>query len=53
MPAVLNMSGFVIWQGCEYVSVLQGAEYALIMPQYAWIWLNKAEYAWICLHIPE
>ena len=35
MPAVLNMPGLVIWQGCECMSLLQGAEYALIMPQYA------------------
>ena len=27
--------------------------YILILCQYAWIWLNNAEYDWICLHIPE
>ena len=35
MAAVLNMPELVIWQGFEYAGVLQGAEYALIMPQYA------------------
>ena len=46
--------------GCEYVTVTQGAEYAWInlnMPYKLdispWICLNSAEYASICLHIPE
>ena len=38
MPPVLNIPGFGIWQGCKYVRVRQGAEYALIM-------LNVLEYA--------
>ena len=53
MAAVLNMPGLVIWQGCEYASVLQGAEYALIMPQYheyGLIKLNMLEYACIYLN---
>ena len=29
-PPVLNMPGFRMWQGCEYVRVRQGAEYAWI-----------------------
>ena len=28
-------------------------EFISTMPQYAWIYLNNAEYAWICLHILE
>ena len=32
---------------------LNKPEYALIMSQYAWIYLNNAEYDWICQHIPE
>ena len=31
-----------IWQGCEYARVIQGAEYTLIMSQYALICLNNA-----------
>ena len=27
---------------------LDKPEYALVMSQYAWIWLNSAKYAWIC-----
>ena len=53
MAAVVNMPGPVIWQGCEYASVLQGAEYALIMPQYheyGLIKLNMLEYACIYLN---
>ena len=30
MPSVLNMPGLGIWQGCEYATVIQGAEYASI-----------------------
>ena len=30
VPQVLNMPWFGIWQGCEYVKVIQGSEYALI-----------------------
>ena len=37
-----------ILQSFQYVRVTQGVKYALIMPQYAWICLNNAEYAtWI------
>ena len=38
---VLNMTEL---EDCEYVKVTQDAEYALAMPQYAWICLNNSEY---------
>ena len=41
-PAVLNMLGLRMWQGCEYARVTQEAEYA-------WITLNMP-YVWICLN---
>ena len=28
MPPVLNRPGVGMWQGCEYVKVTQGADYA-------------------------
>ena len=34
MPPVQNMLGLRTWQGCEYVRVTRGAEYALIMSPY-------------------
>ena len=37
---VLNIPGLRIWQGCKYVRVTPGTEYALIMPQYTWVCLN-------------
>ena len=54
-PPVLTMPGLRIWQGYEYGRVTQGAEYAyaLIMFQYAWLYLKNAEYEWIYWHIPE
>ena len=36
MRPVLNMTEL---EDCEYVKVTQDAEYALVMPQYAWIFL--------------
>ena len=41
MRPVLNMTEL---EDCEYVKVTQDAEYALVMPQYAWICLNNSEY---------
>ena len=49
-----NKSRLWICEGCKGCLIyLNKPEYALIMPQYAWICFNDAEYAWICLHIPE
>ena len=57
------MEGFWIFQDYEYarflqiqtsLKVLNMSEYhTLIMSQYAWICLNKAEYDWIYRHIPK
>ena len=50
---VLNIPGFQVCQVCAYANVAEGSEYA-------WIWLNKPEYAlvmsqyaWICLNNAE
>ena len=32
---------------------LNKLEYALIISQYAWIYLSNTKYDWICWHIPE
>ena len=45
MPLVLNMPALKIWQACQYAGVTQGAEYALIIFQYAQVCLNNAESA--------
>ena len=50
MPPVLNSPGLSIWQVCickgyaEFEICLIMAPYALIMPQYALIWLNITEF---------
>ena len=52
----LNMPGLRIWQGCGYARVTQGSEYAWISfhnGSNALICLNNAEYAWICLNVPD
>ena len=38
------MPVFWIYQGFEYARVTQGSEYAWIMPDYAWIYLNMFEF---------
>ena len=56
-----------VWQGSEYASVSnfeysrvlimpgvrQGSEYARIIFEHAWIFLNMPKYAWMCLNLPE
>ena len=56
-----------VWQGSEYASVSdfeytrvlnmpgvrQGFEYAWIIFEHAWIFLNMPKYAWMCLNLPE
>ena len=67
--AAQSFTAFWIWlrfeicQGFESGKVVKGyarcwirldkLKYALIMPQYVWIYLGNAEYAWICLYIPK
>ena len=67
--AAQNFTAFWIWlrfEIChcfEFGKVVKGyarcwicldkLKYALIMPQYVWIYLGNAEYAWICLYIPK
>ena len=41
----LNMPGLRIWSGWDHTRLTQGSEYALIMPQYAVMFLISAEYA--------
>ena len=61
MPPILKICQVLEYgkiMNCEYVRVKQGAclnkpKYSLIMPQYALICLNNAEYASIYLNIPE
>ena len=64
MLRVLNIPGFWIHQGFEYSRVTQGSEHAwiflnnswiyLIMPQYAWLFVNMLTSAWLDFvsHIP-
>ena len=40
---VLNMPGFWIWQGSEYLKVAQGSKYTP-----SWIYLNRT---WVCLNM--
>ena len=57
---VLNMSGFCMWHDCnkgytEFWISLNMAQYASIMPEYAWIALmslNMSEYDSILLNLP-
>ena len=44
---------FWIYHGSEYHRVTQGSEYALIIPEYAWLWLNMPTYACICVNKPR
>ena len=50
-PLVLNMVGCRIWQGCEYVMVTQGAEYAWISLNMPLKCLNICEYTLITLNM--
>ena len=57
---VLNIPGFRVWLGCEYLRVTRGAEFAwtilnvpyqcFSMCEHALIMLNTLEYAWIHLN---
>ena len=53
LPLVLNMPGFSIYQSSEYARVTQGSEYAWIIPEYAWLYLDMSKYAWISRNVPE
>ena len=46
MPIVLNVPGFLIYQSSEYDRVIQGSEYAWIIPEYAVICLNMLKSVW-------
>ena len=59
IPRVLNKPGFWIWQVCicegyaEFGICLIMATYASIMPEYASVSLNMAEYWCMSLNMPE
>ena len=56
MPLVFNMPGFSIYQSSEYARVTQGSEYAWIVPEYVWLYLDMSEmpeYAGIFLDMPQ
>ena len=58
---VLDKPGLKIWQGCEYVRVIESSEnawislneYVFIVSHYTLTCLINAEYDWISPHIPE
>ena len=47
------MPGFWIYQSSEYVRVSQGSEYAWMIPEYAWIFLDMSEYAGIWVNVSK
>ena len=53
MLLILIMPGFWIYQGSEYVRVAQDSEHAWIIAEYAWICLNIPEYAAKCVKMSK
>ena len=45
MPLALDMAGFWMQQGSQYVRYSQGPECALIIPKDAWVWRGGASLA--------
>ena len=53
LPVLTNMARLWICEGYTGCWIcLNKPVFTLIMYQYTWIWLNKAEYDWIYRHIP-
>ena len=54
MPLDLNMPGFSIYQSSEYSKVMQGSEYAWLIPEHTGICVNMPKSAWMALvlHFP-